>query len=111
MHQIKKRALCPLLSKSVNAFRVPGQGTSRYPGENWLLLGLFRLLGLLRLLRLLRFLSHSILSGLMDWNATREACSAEGQPRNILSCRTQQIRMPLRTRCHAAVIALLYCCH
>src|SRR5678816_3645457 len=51
---------------------MPGQGKSRYPGWNWLLLGGLLLGGLfrLRLLRLLRFLSHSILSRFHGLNAT-----------------------------------------
>src|ERR1700688_2281369 len=32
------------------------------------------------------FLAIVSSQGLMDGNATREACSAEGQPRNILAC-------------------------
>ncbi len=61
--------------------RCPGGAEHPTRAEELLLLSL---LGLLRLLSLLRFLSHSILSGFNGWNATREACSAEGQPRKNL---------------------------
>jgi hypothetical protein len=51
------------------------------------------------------FLAIVSSQGLMDGNATREACSAEGQPRNILEPNPtdSQAAAP---RCHVAVIAL-----
>src|SRR5215831_10400796 len=84
-------------------FRAPGRSEAPPGRESLLLLGLLRLF---RLLRLLRFLCHSILSGLMDWNATREACSAEGQPRNILEPNLNRFaaRCPALSRqCHYVI--------
>jgi hypothetical protein len=41
------------------------------------------------------FLAIVSSQGYNGLNATREACSAEGQPRNILGYKVQQIRWPL----------------
>ena len=96
--------------KSLYPVRVPGQGKSRYPGDDCLLLGLLLRLGLLRLLRLLRFLSHSILSRFHGLNATSEACLAEGQPRNILDIKLSRFGGACRvlSRCSHHVIHSCY---
>src|SRR6516165_7913063 len=101
---IKKQAQRPPPSKP-SGRPTPGRSEAP-PGQRTrselLLLGL---LGLLRLFRLLRFLSHSILSR-VNGGTRHEACSAEGQPRNILRTKLNRFaaRCPALSRhCHCVI--------
>ena len=98
--KIKRRAQGPPTLK-IRSLQKSGPHPAGCPGgaehstrAGTSLLGLLGLLGLLRLFRLLRFLSHSILSGLMDGNATRGMLGG-GPTSQHPQMQSQQIRRPL----------------
>ena len=105
---IKKAGSRPAALDKISCLNpVPGRSAAPPGLESYflklLLLGFLRLL---RLFRLLRFLSHSILSR-FKWMETRhEACSAEGQPHNILEHNPSRFaaRCPAPSRqCHRVI--------
>src|SRR5258708_29947280 len=80
--RIKKRARGPPFRKNPSA-GCPG-GAGLHPGlESYFF---FDFLAFFAFFAFFAFLAIVSSQGLMDGNATREACSAEGQPRNILEC-------------------------